>query len=73
MGIASGYTSGIDTSGGGFTIVGNLAWIMFPLIVRGIGVISSIVGTFAVALWKTPDAEKAMFNSYELSSAIWLL
>lgn len=47
-----------------------MVWIMFPLIVRGIGVISSIVGTFAVALWKTPDAEKAMFNSYELSSAI---
>ncbi|MFX0014559.1 MAG: sodium-translocating pyrophosphatase [Promethearchaeota archaeon] len=51
-------------------IVGDLVWIMFPLIVRGIGVISSIIGTFAVALWKTPDAEKAMFNSYELSSAI---
>ncbi|MFW9778797.1 MAG: sodium-translocating pyrophosphatase [Candidatus Heimdallarchaeota archaeon] len=48
----------------------SVIWIMFPLIVRGIGVVSSIVGTFAVALWKTPDAEKAMFNSYELSSAI---
>ncbi|MHA2223678.1 MAG: sodium-translocating pyrophosphatase [Candidatus Hodarchaeales archaeon] len=54
-------------------IVGDLVWIMFPLIVRGIGVISSIVGTFAVALWKTPDAEKAMFNSYELSSAITII
>lgn len=51
-------------------IVGDIVWIMYPLIVRGIGVVSSIVGTFAVALWKTPDAEKAMFNSYELSSAI---
>ncbi|UCG90033.1 MAG: sodium-translocating pyrophosphatase [Candidatus Heimdallarchaeota archaeon] len=51
-------------------IIGDLVWIMYPLIVRGIGVISSIVGTFAVALWKTPDAEKAMFQSYELSSAI---
>lgn len=54
-------------------IVGDLVWIMFPLIVRGIGVISSIVGTFAVSLWKTPDAEKAMFNSYELSSAITII
>lgn len=54
-------------------IVGDLVWIMFPLIVRGIGVISSIVGTFAVTLWKTPDAEKAMFNSYELSSAITII
>jgi K(+)-stimulated pyrophosphate-energized sodium pump len=52
------------------TLQAAAVWIMFPLIVRGIGVISSIVGTFAVALWKTPDAEKAMFNSYELSSAI---
>jgi len=63
-------TGGIDANG---VIQGDLAWIMFPLIVRGIGVISSIVGTFAVALWKTPDAEKAMFNSYELSSAITIL
>ena len=54
-------------------IVGDIVWIMYPLIVRGIGVISSIVGTFAVALWKTPDAEKAMFNSYELSSAITII
>ncbi len=51
-------------------IIGDIIWIIFPLIIRGIGVISSIVGTFAVSLWKTPDAEKAMFNSYELSSAI---
>ncbi|UCG04629.1 MAG: sodium-translocating pyrophosphatase [Candidatus Heimdallarchaeota archaeon] len=50
-----------------------IVWIMYPLIVRGIGVISSIVGTFAVALWKTPDAEKAMFQSYELSSAITII
>jgi K(+)-stimulated pyrophosphate-energized sodium pump len=48
----------------------NIVWIMFPLIVRAVGVISSIVGTYAVALWKTPDAEKAMFQSYEISSAI---
>ncbi|UCE15117.1 MAG: sodium-translocating pyrophosphatase [Candidatus Heimdallarchaeota archaeon] len=59
-------SGGIDNG----KIVGDLVWIMYPLIVRGIGVISSIVGTFAVALWKTPDAEKAMFQSYELSSAI---
>ncbi len=62
-------SGGIDNG----VIVGDLVWIMFPLIVRGIGVISSIVGTFAVTLWKTPDAEKAMFNSYELSSAITII
>jgi len=53
-----------------YGIEGNIIWIMFPLIVRAIGVISSIVGTYAVALWKTPDAEKAMFQSYEISSVI---
>ena len=51
----------------------NIVWILFPLIVRAIGVISSIVGTYAVALWKTPDAEKAMFQSYEISSAITII
>jgi K(+)-stimulated pyrophosphate-energized sodium pump len=51
----------------------NIVWIMFPLIVRAVGVISSIVGTYAVALWKTPDAEKAMFQSYEISSAITII
>ncbi len=53
-----------------YAIDGRIVWIMFPLIVRAVGVISSIVGTYAVALWKTPDAEKAMFQSYEISSAI---
>jgi len=50
-----------------------IQWLMFPLIVRAIGVISSMVGTFAVALWKTTDAEHAMFMSYELSSAITIV
>ncbi len=56
-----------------YAIDGNIVWIMFPLIVRAIGVVSSIVGTYAVALWKTPDAEKAMFQSYEISSAITII
>jgi len=57
----------------GSSLTQAIVWIMYPLIVRGIGVISSMVGTFAVALWKTPDAEKAMFQSYELSSAITIV
>ncbi len=56
-----------------FELDGRIVWIMFPLIVRAVGVISSIVGTYAVALWKTPDAEKAMFQSYEISSAITII
>jgi K(+)-stimulated pyrophosphate-energized sodium pump len=54
----------------------SLKWIVFPLIIRAIGVISSIIGTFAVPIWerfplkflRTHNAEAAMFRSYEVSS-----
>ncbi len=57
-------------------LTGDLKWIVYPLIIRGIGVISSILGTFMVPVWKkfplkflrADDAEKAMFRSYEVSS-----
>jgi K(+)-stimulated pyrophosphate-energized sodium pump len=57
-------------------ITGNLMWIVFPLIIRAIGVISSIIGTFTVPIWekfpikflRAHDAEEAMFRSYEVSS-----
>jgi K(+)-stimulated pyrophosphate-energized sodium pump len=51
-------------------ITGQLFWIVLPLLVRGIGVCSSIVGTYAVSLWRVDDAEEAMYKSYEISSAI---
>jgi K(+)-stimulated pyrophosphate-energized sodium pump len=55
---------------------GNTFWIVYPLIVRAIGVISSIMGTLAVPMWESfpikflraKDAEEAMFRSYEVSS-----
>jgi K(+)-stimulated pyrophosphate-energized sodium pump len=54
----------------------SLKWIVFPLIIRAVGVISSIIGTFAVPIWehfplkflRAQDAEAAMFRSYEVSS-----
>ena len=54
----------------------SLKWIMYPLIVRAIGVLSSILGTFTVPVWekiripflRAHDAEEAMFRSYEVSS-----
>jgi K(+)-stimulated pyrophosphate-energized sodium pump len=54
----------------------DLKWIIYPLIIRGIGVISSILGTFTVPIWehfpikflRAHDAEEAMFRSYEVSS-----
>ncbi|NPV57340.1 MAG: sodium-translocating pyrophosphatase [Anaerolineae bacterium] len=61
---------------------GSLKWIVYPLIIRAIGVVSSILGTFTVPIWeKFPikflqahDAEESMFRSYEVSSintVIW--
>jgi K(+)-stimulated pyrophosphate-energized sodium pump len=54
-------------------ITGQLFWIVLPLLVRGIGVVSSIVGTYAVSLWRVDDAEEAMYKSYEVSSAITII
>ena len=54
----------------------SLKWIVYPLIIRGIGVLSSILGTFTVPVWekfpikflRAHDAEESMFRSYEVSS-----
>jgi K(+)-stimulated pyrophosphate-energized sodium pump len=54
----------------------SLKWIVFPLIIRAIGVVSSILGTVTVPIWehfplgflRAHDAEQAMFRSYEVSS-----
>ncbi|HNR01093.1 MAG TPA: sodium-translocating pyrophosphatase [Anaerolineaceae bacterium] len=56
--------------------VNGLKWIVYPLIIRGIGVLSSILGTFTVPIWekfpikflRAHDAEESMFRSYEVSS-----
>jgi K(+)-stimulated pyrophosphate-energized sodium pump len=54
-------------------ITGNYEWIVFPLIVRGIGVLSSIVGTYLV---KTPEKEEsgdamaAIFRGFLTSAAV---
>jgi len=52
----------------------NYKWIVFPLLARGIGVVSTIIGTYAVSLWPERftkgDAFKAMDLSYDLSGII---
>ncbi|NHI89529.1 MAG: sodium-translocating pyrophosphatase [Candidatus Thorarchaeota archaeon] len=51
-----------------------LAVVVFPLFVRAVGVISSMIGTVMVPVWprllrkRAVYAEKAMFMSYEASS-----
>jgi K(+)-stimulated pyrophosphate-energized sodium pump len=48
----------------------DMKWLIFPLLVRAIGVVSSIIGTYAVSWWKTKDPFKSMDLSYDLSSVI---
>ena len=54
-------------------ITGRMEWIIFPLLVRGIGVLSSMVGTYAVkadVTGKAHDAMKAIFRGFLSSAAI---
>ena len=59
-----------------YQATGQIHYIVYPLVIRAIGVISSIIGTFTVPIWerfpikflRAHDAEEAMFRSYEVSS-----
>jgi len=54
-------------------ITGRLEWIIFPLLVRGIGVVSSIIGTYFVRggeTGKSEDAMKAIFSGFLTSAVI---
>jgi len=70
--IVSGLILGLTL----YAMTGNLMWIIFPLIIRAVGVVSSIIGTFTVPIWESipikflraHDAEESMFRSYEVSS-----
>jgi K(+)-stimulated pyrophosphate-energized sodium pump len=64
-----------------YHLTGHTFWIVYPLIIRAIGVLSSIIGTLAVPMWeafpvkflRAKDAEQAMFRSYELSSLFTII
>ena len=54
-------------------LTGDLNWIVYPLLVRGIGVLSSIIGTYLVKGQKeggAPEAMKAIFGGFLTSAAI---
>ena len=55
-----------------WNFTGHLEWIIYPLIVRGIGVLSSIIGTYVVrgGQGKSGDAMKAIFRGFLSSAAI---
>lgn len=54
------------------TITGHVEWILFPLLVRGIGVLASIVGTYLVKDNSTGrgDAMKSIFRGFMISAII---
>ncbi len=64
--IVSGLILGLALT----ALTGHLEWIIYPLLVRGIGVLSSIIGTYLVrgGPGKSGDAMRAIFTGF-LSSA----
>ena len=58
-------------------VTGHVYWIIFPLMVRAIGVISSIIGTFSVPFWERTVAKGNAWHSmelaYEVSSVITIV
>ena len=66
--IVSGLILGI----GLWRMTGHHEWIVYPLLVRGIGVLCSIIGTYAVKDSKRSagNAMKAIFKGYSISAAI---
>ena len=55
-----------------FSFTGHVEWIIFPLLVRGIGVLASIIGTYNVrgAKGMSGDAMRAIFTGFLTSAAI---
>ena len=53
-------------------LTGRMEWIVFPLVVRGIGVLSSIIGTYVVrgGPGKSGNAMAAIFRGFLSSAAI---
>ncbi|MDD2695245.1 MAG: sodium/proton-translocating pyrophosphatase, partial [Anaerolineales bacterium] len=54
------------------SLTGQIEWIIYPLVVRGIGVLASIIGTYRVkgGAGKSGDAMRAIFKGFLTSAAI---
>lgn len=66
--IVSGLILGLALT----TLTGHIEWILYPLLVRGIGVLASIIGTYRVKGQSdsSGDAMKAIFQGFLTSAAI---
>ncbi len=70
--IVSGLILGLALMG----VTGEIKWIVFPLLVRGIGVLSSIIGTYLVRGKKTDrnyDAMKSINKGFYASAAMCIV
>ncbi len=69
--IVSGLILGVAL----YNLTGHIEWLVYPLVVRGIGVLSSIFGTYLVreGPGKSGDAMGAIFRGYLSSAAISVL
>src|ERR1700716_4329622 len=47
-----------------YVATGNTAWVFFPLVVRSVGIIASIVGIMAVAVGDVTDAQRKLDQGY---------
>ncbi len=66
--IVSGLILGLALT----ALTGHIEWILFPLLIRGIGVLASIVGTYLVKgqSKESGDAMKAIFSGFLTSAGI---
>src|SRR5438045_5405236 len=47
-----------------YVATGNTAWVFFPLVVRSVGIIASIVGILAVAVGEVSDPQRKLDQGY---------
>jgi K(+)-stimulated pyrophosphate-energized sodium pump len=47
-----------------YVVTGNTSWVFFPLVVRSVGIIASIVGILAVSLGEVSDPQRKLDQGY---------
>src|SRR5919201_1513445 len=53
-----------------YVVTGNTAWVFFPLVVRSVGILASIVGILAVALGDGKDPQRKLDQGYWAMTAV---
>jgi K(+)-stimulated pyrophosphate-energized sodium pump len=53
-----------------YVVTGNTAWVFFPLVVRSVGIIASMVGILAVAVGDVRDPQRKLDQGYWAMTAV---